>query len=131
MKSHNILSEVKTLADHNVLLDAEDVVERYKPEDMFILDTSWERATLETRALLLEVNRLEKSLEHAYWQAVKIREFEEALYCYQQRFTSPTLDSIDRILYDKGECVKRERDFTTNAREWIGEAQYLLRQARF
>lgn len=126
-RNYNILSQVKTIADQDVLSQVEAIAEQYKPDDIYVTDNDWAIASAETKELLIRIRELDKPLLDAYWEAVNQEDWKQALLLYQVSFHSPSLASINRTLFTEEECIKTETEFINEAKEWVGNAEETLR----
>jgi len=85
----------------------------------------WAVASQEVRELSKGIEPLVSRLEDAYSEAVRERNWEQALLLYQRLVFPPGLWT-GRGIYDERVCNQREVEFITRAKEWIAEAEKLL-----
>lgn len=113
-KGFSILDEVAQIASER---------DPDKPDGVTFGD--WAAASQEARELSKGIEPLVSRLEDAYSEAVKERNWEQALLLYQQLVFPPGLWT-GRGIYDDYVCNEREVGFITRAKEWIAEAEELL-----
>lgn len=94
-----------------------------KPDGVTFGD--WAATSQEAKELSKGIEPLVSRLEDAYSEAVRERNWEQALLLYQQLIFPPWL-WIGRGIYDDYVCNECEAKFITKAKEWIAEAEELL-----
>jgi len=113
-KEFSILDEVAQIASER---------DPDKPDGVTYGD--WAAASQEARELSKGIEPLVSRLEDAYSEAVRERNWEQALLLYQQLVFPPGLWT-GRGIYDDHVCNEREVEFITRAKEWIAETKELL-----
>ncbi len=117
MKNYNILDESQRILNESL---------SRKPDYIDVADTNWEKATEETRELLISIIQLEKPLKDAYNQAVEHEEWRRALILLQILVGFPYLPSLDPLFHSPEECLKNESEFINRTREWVSLAKHVL-----
>jgi hypothetical protein len=116
----------------DVLAQAEGIITRYdtkKPTFVDVRALDWKGADPETRELLVEVSRLKKSLDDAYWKAVETENWRLALLAFQRLVFKPFYFYHRPEIYGIRKSRREERKFIKEARLWIADAEGLLSQA--
>lgn len=129
MQRYNILTEVKSLVDNAVLLEAEGIIEAYKPAGVFVTEDSWQQATSETRQLLSEVAALTDRLLPAFRHCCSIGNWRLALDLYMKFVNAPDSLCLSSVLNTPDEIKEKESTFISDAHSWIEETNELLEEA--
>jgi hypothetical protein len=114
---------------YDINKEAEKIVKRNilkKPIYINMSESDWQISKPETKALLLEINRLEKPLDNLYWESIDRRDFETALDTYQCLIRQPSAPFLSPIIHTESEVLKNESDFIEKARLSIVRAKALL-----
>ncbi len=126
MQKYNVLAEVKELVDSDVVLEAEEVIEAYMPDDVFITLYTWQQATHETRQLLAQAVALDDRILPAFRHCVSMEHWQMALYLYMAHANAPDHICLSPVLNTAEEIITKEVEFVANARKWIEETNELL-----